>query len=364
MAYSTGAGNNLQDLMDAVRGFALGLGWTIDVWSTADQRLYLSKGVCKAAWQWGSTNWTEYLLDGNTAIIADGWVRGTLSSGPLTNVEPSSLPGAAGPRAGYFYGFCGTNDLTGPYIGWHLFSDAAGNYIHVTVQTAADRYAHFGFGVGDNLGLSHSGVAYMYGDGARYYWRHKSLSTPTSDYNLDYNDAGIIGPMFSYTSGPYAYNSYFQAYTENGLPAGFTNSVAIPSYGSSSYENTSQRAVPLMTATSDLSSEDEYPSILGPGPRLLDAVIGNPPGGHSPYAPMAGFPLIVADESAINKCALGAVPDLRMINMTGITARQELALGLDTWVIFPKKRQANWSDSKTAEAVTSGQFGLALKKIL
>lgn len=54
MAYQIGTGANQQDLLDAVRAFALGLGWTIVEWNAGNKRLKLEKGLCHASWTWAT----------------------------------------------------------------------------------------------------------------------------------------------------------------------------------------------------------------------------------------------------------------------------------------------------------------------
>ncbi len=362
MAYQTGTGADQQDLLDAVRAFALGLGWTIVEWDAGNERLKLEKGLCHVSWTWGNTNQTAYDgYQGSSYVISDGWIRGGLSSSLVAGADLYAQPGSAG-TSSQNYNMVTIGDLTGPYIGWHLFSNASGDYIHVAVQTTADRWCHFGFGNADNGGLTHSGAAYLFGDGSPYYFRHSSSYAASSD-SLYYNDAGLVGPMWATGGERYTNNAYFHTYQEDAGPVGYANGICVPSYAYSTYERTSARAIPLMTPSTFLSTPSEYPTIYLFGGRLLDHLMVMEVPGHAPYVPMMGIPLMQTNTARTSAIALGSVADLRMINLTGLSAAQEVSLGTDVWVVFPTKRLTPWSDVKSAEACCSGYYGIAYKKI-
>jgi hypothetical protein len=363
MAYSTGTGANQQDLLDAVRAFGLGLGWTIVEWDTVNKRLKMSKGVCKIGLTWANFNVNSYSgYLGTLTVISNGSISGSLTSSLTAGTTIQSEPGSSGNNTDAGWGF--SHGLQGPYTGWFLFSNATGDYIHVVVQTSADVYVHFGFGNADKGGLSHSGVAYFYGDSGPIYWRDNSASLPSNDAT-EYNDPGLIGALWNTTSY-YAYQASFQLLAVDALPAGFVNNVAHPSYYNATYNyRDTSIAAPMKTKSVANSSPSEYPALVSAdqGARLLDNVIELSAPGHTSYVPMHGVPFIISNSARTSAVAVGACPDWRYINMTGMSPQQEITLGSDVWKVFPVRRQSAWTEAKVVESLQSGQFAVALKKI-
>lgn len=361
MAYATGTGANQQDLLDAVRAFALGLGWTVVEWDTVNKRLKMSKGACKIAFTWTNANVTAYTgYLGTPYTVDNGIIWGTLTSSLTLGTAITNEPGSSGLNTDD--GWVTAHGLSGPFTQWFLFSNATGEYVHVVVQVSADHYVHFGFGNVDQNGLTHSGAAYLYGDGGPVYWRESS-AYPTGDTAVDYNDPGMVAAIFS-SSAYYTDTSCFQLLAVDALPAGYVNNVAHPSYiGFGSYRDTAI-AHPVKTKSIYLSNPTDYPTTSqGTGARLMDNIVEMSAPGHTPYVPMHGVPCIISNSARTAGVAVGSVPDWRYVNMSGMSPQQEITLSTDTWKIFPCRRQSAWSEAKTVESLQSGQYAVALKKI-
>jgi hypothetical protein len=362
MAYATSGGGNIQALVNAIRDFAVGLGWT-NAGSGTNSRggyQFLQKGICNVAMEWITTGtyFTYTTSGGAGSNIADhrlraftgsginasrttyyghpGYPNGTVEySGSLTSVRPT---------------LCGveTNNLTGPLSAWHLFSNATGDYIHVAVNTNADFWSHFSFGLVDKGAMTHSGAAYVAG-ATNYYARDNNNADP--GYSpLNYNKPSSQRPIFS--------DVYTQLYIPDALPveSGFTT-IAMPSFG---WPSTAGSCVHYPLAFRDGPSY--FPSNDGLGAALLDHVAGASAPTWSGQVPLYGIPSIIRRNDDGKIITVGMYPDVRYVNMTGLLPGQEITLSGTTWKVFPIMRQEPWSSSRTLFVATSGQYGVAYKK--
>lgn len=364
MAYSTGTGANQQDLLDAVRTFAIGLGWTVVLWDTTNKRLYMEKGACHLALEWYNVNVNTYV--GTTlTVVSEGRIRGTLCKTLTTAIDYSAFVGniAVSGQTANAPLVVGGN-LQGPYTGWFLFSNATGDYIHIVVQTSADMYTHIGFGNADKGGMTHAGAAYLFMDGGRYWFRQLATTTAPTSSSIEHNKPGKSASLFGDKINRIGNSACYCIYVEDALPSGFTNQLCMASHWTSvSYSRTAQQAHVLKTLnTNYYNTASLYPESTGLGGALLDGVITMSGAAYAPYVPMLGVPLIVTNAGYTLACAVGSIPDMRMINLTALGAGQELALSADTWKVFPQMRQADWT-AYNGEVATSGQFGIAFKKI-
>lgn len=368
MAYATGTGSNQQDFLDAVRSFALGLGWTINRWDTTAKRFYLSKGLCRVCLLWENVNISIYLPGATTTTtVSEGRIRGSLvgtigaaddySTFAGCTIKSGQLASASSPHVLM-------SGMQGPYVGWHLFSNASGDYIHAIVQTSADMYTFIGFGNADKGGLTHSGAAYMFADAGNYWYQASSASNAGSSSQHYQNKAGVQASLFV-QAGFRNTSAAFHIYTENALPVGWTNSVgmAAGTY-SATYFASSQTAMGIRSARNEYNKPSDYLQ-NGTEFRLGDPILTMSAPGYSPYVPMLGIPIIAISANNAQACAIGSVPDLRLINLSSLTPQQEFTLGADVWKVFPQLRQTSWSESNANGFLlpTSGQFGIALKKV-
>lgn len=370
MAYATGSGATGMDFLDAVRSFAVGLGWTAAKWDTTNNLLYISKGLCRVAIQYFTASITVW--NGTTSsAVTEGHLRGTLCQAFGTGIDWYNFAGAAvaastrGRDSGPTFL---ASKMQGPFVQWFLFSNATGDYIHCIMQDGSDTYNYFGFGNGDKGGLTHSGVAYVFADGGRYWYQESTSAAWTpgeQKQRIYFNKPSSNGGNFLTPDARRFSTTTFQLYTENALPAGFVNNQAVAAV-SNSYSRTAQRCLPLRTRFNfSVNLPSQYPNYdSGSGGNLLDNIITMEQPGYTSFVPMLGMPLVFTNLALTQYCAVGSMPDIRMINLTGLSPQQELSLGSDVWKVFPLMRQSGWQQSLMELAPSSGQYGIALKKIV
>lgn len=76
------------------------------------------------------------------------------------------------------------------------------------------------------------------------------------------------------------------------------------------------------------------------------------------------IPCIRQSSTASQMVYCGDFPNVRAINMEGMTPSQEIALSTDVWKIFPIGRQTAWgSKAELGFQYSTGQYGLAYKKV-
>lgn len=122
MAYSTGISSSISDLVTAVISFATSNGWTSgSSWTSGSYSLVtISKNSVHFVFQYKSD---ELFI--NTA-------KGVTGSGLATaQTNAVSLN-------------CEVRPITGPHVGYHLFTD--GVALHVAVEVATNSFTHFSFG--------------------------------------------------------------------------------------------------------------------------------------------------------------------------------------------------------------------------
>lgn len=357
MAYSTGSGTNLLAFMQALRDFAFGQGWTIAKWDTSGLLLFMSKGQCFASFHGiaGQTVVDFNNPPGNTS--PDSFIYGCLA----TSLNASSTtywnqPGSILTSETSFARF-NTNDLQGSFASWHFFSGNGTtdpDYIHCSVQSAADRWTHISIGNVDKGSYTHSGVGYL--SALNYTWTRTDAGGPTTPNN-GYNDPSSTNPtgghslIFGGTYGATGRSAGFY-YAPNALPVG-GGFAPIGSVQPGNYHMTFRGNNPgVLIAGGSISTGFSDRAVLG---------IPTPVGQRTP---LTALPLFVYNGSTLNQILhLGDYPNVRLCNMSGLVAGQEVAFGADTWKIFPLKRQSSWEAIGTVQACVSGQFGIAYKKV-
>ncbi len=319
MAYETGIATSLFDLLDKIRLFAIGQGFTQNEFTVVDsttKRLFMQKDTSNGG------GLTFYF--GIEAFVSSGATSTELRIRGATGYTPSaalsSQPGA--PSRSAVMNRVGN----GPYVAYHLFSDAAGDYVHCVLEYSAGFFSHLVFGQLDKYGAyagGHYCDATFIGTNAndhdnylsgysRPLFDNYTSSSPSSGQvsaNLELN----IWRMFESSSGN---SSTFDVYG-NGR-AGLTSRLLV-----GSQPNTLNLATPLI-------------------PIYIFTDIGGPNSG--------------------NRAPLGVVKDLRLVWMQSFAVGQEVALGSDTWKVFPIYRRSNLQNTND-DLPNSWQLGYAYKKV-
>lgn len=373
MAYSTGgSGGAMVDLMDAIRAFALGLGWTIDKWDSTDRLLFMTKGLCTVT-MWGDTTRTARIYygangSGTYTSPADHriyFAMGTSNNGALTtyyNHPGSPVTSDYDNDAPYVMG------MNGPFIAWHLFADpTVSDHIHVVVQISAEVYMHFSFGHVDKKGLTHSGVAYVTATPAYYY---RNVSNYTNGTSGSFNAPDTHHVPFAYGSGqtflPASYNNSPPIILKHSdaWPATWMGPVASAAGVGNNYGLT----LPTID-TGEVYRPEQWPRAVSGQGHLLNCVVAAEPAPYSNVLPLFPIPVLRNhyDSSVGNNsrriCYVGDFPNVRLCNMTNLIPGQEITVGSDTFKVFPTLRQGPWTDRLAVNAPLSGQFAIAYKKV-
>jgi len=367
MAYTVGSGATTADFMDALRSFAVGLGWTINRFDATAKRLYMAKDACRVCFSWKSYNITSY-DSGSAVVIQEGIIQGSLVASFGTGDAYNTFPGAGSKVAlstslttiGGEYSVL-MSYMQGPFVNWFLFSNANGDYIHAIVQVGSDRYRFLTFGNVDKGGLSHSGAAYLSSDGGDNWFRGNTGSTN----EFYYADPRYCSSHFGITSNARFSMSHTQMFSIDALPLGFDNNVGFGTYNynaSTSKVQTLQHVMQLRRAvwiSDNYPSKESFSSSCG----LLDNVVASAAPAWAQNVPLFGLPLVAINSANTQACCVGSVPDFRLVNMQGMSPQQEIAITSDTWKIFPVIRQDEWSNSRVHGNIRGGQYGFAIKKI-
>lgn len=370
MAYATGgSGGSLTDLMDALRLFAAGLGWTIDKWDAVNRLLFMTKGICTVTMKGFTTDLVPVFTGVNgSGVFAnqpDHRLRFAMGTGntaalgtyhshpgsPVTTDLDADAPWVGG--------------LQGPYVAWFFFADpTVSDHIHVVVQITAECYAHFSLGFVDKKGMTHSGVAYVTAAPGVYY---RNVSNWLTGGGNAYNapSAQTIPFCSGGASQPASWegNAPIILKHVDAWPAGWLGPVA---YGSG--------AAPLFGL---MHRQLNHQLIDRPGlftaanaqqGCLLDCVVVSEPAPYSNIVPLFPIPVFrqhvtSLDANGDRLCYVGDFPNVRLLNMTNLLPGQEIAVDTDTYKIFPAVRQAAWADTNLVPQPSSGQFAIAYKKV-
>lgn len=349
MPYSTGTGLTIGDFIDALKTFTLAQGWTIGKYDTDDHQrlLFASKGACFVAMHWEAdvsafevaTRVSVYpaLTLGASTDTPDNRLHAVLG----TSLDNSKLygdwwqqPGNLSPQiaspGSESDAIC--NNLAGPFTAWYLFSNASGSYIHAVVQTG-ELFTHFSFGELEQGELTHGGVAYVTGT-INKWWKDQNTLNPAD-------------PAYNKPSGLVSYPTHRGVWSApDALPAGFP-----------AIHNMLDKITPAVR----YAEGPNYPSQMGNRLLSMHALASKPT--WSDVAPLFGIPFLIRNTANDQFCCPGFMPDMRLLNMEGMSPGEEIDFSGDTWKVFPHKRQTNWGDVGTVMAASSGQYAVAYKKI-
>ncbi len=304
MAYSNGTSTTMQNLFDNLSTFAVANGWTQD--HAAAGRLFLTKSTCSVAFRWSTTTPTVAAVYQHTAFIAAGTDPGnhTLDSGQGA-ISGTDATLAADRRV----------DLPNTTM-QHWFFEGD-DYIHVVVEASAGvAYRHFGFGILDKFG-TWTGGAYSYGQ------RH-SNDGGTGTLAVRADSASLMDGL---SNGTEVDN--FQATLHiSGLPSQGTSVWGLVSGG--------------IPTTNDRAGNLRHWIVggfrCGPTTGPLGRFSGTPLQGILPLTPLN---LFYRRPSASILNPLGTMPAVAAVNMKNYVGGQEVAVGGDTWVLFPTREKGS-----------------------
>lgn len=320
MAYETGISTSLFDLLDKIRLFAIAQGFTQNEFTVVDstvKRLFMQKDTSNgggltfyfgiAAVVTADSTITEIQMKGATGYTPGGTVGGQPGSPSLYAIMN---------RVG-----------NGPYVAYHLFSNAAGDYVHCVLEYSAGFFSHLVFGQLDKFG-SYAGGHYC---DATY------IGTNANDH--DYYLSTWSSPLFDGWGVSPSSRGHVSANLESNIWRMFAGS----SGSSSTFDAYGNGRAGL---TSRL--------LVGSQPNTLNLA--------TPLIPIYIFTDIGGTSSG-NRTPLGVVKDLRLVWMESFAAGQEVVLGSDTWMVFPIYRRSTFQNSGD-DMPNSWQLGYAYRKII
>lgn len=364
MAYQLTSAAGWRDLLSVIRTFALANGWT----SVYDQiaakgQMGIQKGNCRIAM--GSTRNSGDTADANTFNRTDVINGGTIPDAEISFALAQTLVAGTTRYWGHTGSLvttatdgdrCTVNDLAAanfPNV-W-LFSPADGNSIVVVVQTAADRFVTFAFGELDVRGLDQPRAGFCCG--ASYvFWPNQ---TNVADASYGPNNPGLGNNPQGMLGDSGQLNCF--------IPTGILNTSY--AHGITPPVIVANTSPGIYTSMNRQTSRSSQVSSNTAG-RLMDffmAVNNQSTTGGIPLHPLPFFLENGASESGIMTW-LGEIPDVRLVNLQGLSPGQEIRFASEIWTVFPWKRKGNPENMRgnvnPQAPVNTGDYGWAIKKVV
>lgn len=253
---------------------------------------------------------------------------------------------------------------------WHFFSDSTvSDHVHCAYSMAergVTYWHHISFGLIDNTGLTHHGVAYMVIDGminfvndvtAQSLWLNRSLLN-TNPF-LPYTDFGIDSGrnnsqwLFVNSGGsgfPVADNGSWPARNIVHDSVGF--GLVGQAYGNFR-DDEGQAQFNVVGTTGNGAVWDSCAFVATPNPV-------------SGFTSLGVIPVIartsVASQGEL--CVfLGQMPNFRHVRIDTLSAGDDITVGSDTWTVFPRKRKTSLDELDNSYTIGSGPGGWAYKKV-
>jgi hypothetical protein len=342
MTYSTGSATSMSDLRAKILTFATG-----DSWSTVSASWPISDGKCFV-----NTNIeTVSTFDAALGVSENK----TLIYGALGTSLPGTAPSSWWEMPG-FIGSSATDGAAHPkaygarsdasIAEYHLFSGggAAGTrYIHCALRNGADTWSHFSFGNADQKGLTHSGVGYIASSAI------PNFPTDASGGSTSNQPSNMQWPFNGGAGG--SANPATVYHCPNGLPVGFPQPIA----NRQGVRNTMLTAEIGTNAYAAGHNDQFY--------AQLSIALRSKPTPFNGRAAMYSCPIWAYDSTNVKYCWIGDYPNVRYMNMKGISAGDEIVLGSDTWKVFPVLRQNEAEAGNVVLGVSSEHMALAYLKV-
>jgi hypothetical protein len=305
IAYETGTATDTTDLINKLITFATANGWTVNTPSSG--RVFTKGGL------YFGLNWDA----------DDVWLCG--ATGYAAGSAWSAQPGASTnqPRS---------NDMAGPYQGYHFFTDSSPDYLHVVVETTAGIYKHFQMGQLIKHG-SFTGGEYV----CAVYWHPTIVTASTTPNNPD--------------------NAH------HAVPFDCEAGSATASHRSAVRADIDSKTNNWMAFRDADTWNGNYAKgcVRGQNRGILESLHERSPSEFNqitPFLPM----LICGDRPSSMTSPLGYVPDMRYVNMTNLTPASTITIGADEWIVFPLIQKTTVWGVSNSTTPSSGTYGLAYKK--
>lgn len=365
MAYLATSASDWRDLLNVIKSFAVTTnGWTaVYDQIAAKGQLGISKGNCFLAI--GATRNSGDTADANTFARTDAVNGGTVPDAEIRMCLGTSLtvgntkywghPGSPATSATDTDTVI-VNDLAGPFTNVWLFSPADGNAIHVVVQSAAERFTTFSFGLIDVKDLNQPRCGYCCGSSFTWWPNVADFSANSSSYfnwvQGSFHDWGFFG---------------YNAHQNTMIPAGLLNLAYTWGVTAPVVVASAAPSIANSIAVGDL------PSDFNSGTRalgMLDQFLRISNQATTGGIVLHPFPWIFENGTSDTGISawLGEIPEARLVNMTGINPGQEIKYASDIWVCFPWKQKGLYENSNFGPTplpiCNTQEYGIAFRKIV
>lgn len=324
MSYEAGTATNIADLFTKLSTFAVANGWTQD--HAASDRLFLTRSTCSVAFRWSTTTPTCAGVYQHTAFISSGTDPGNHTNdsgqGNISGTNATLLTGRHVPLV----------DSTMRY--WFFEFDT---YLHIVAEGAGTlTAAHFGFGILDKRG-TWTGGEYAYG------WRIDPAGG-TGDSAIRSASTHLLdGLAAAVATRPFVATVHCE-----GLPNQTASGKWGLAWGGVIADTSTDRG-----GTARESLQGGFRG--GPVARTFGRHGGSINSGIVPIYPVGVW---YDDRTLARWHELGWMLDVRGVNMRNFAFADEIAIGADTWVVFPSRYKTSVSSSGS----TRNQ-GIAYKKV-
>ena len=342
MGYQTGVANNIEDLLDKFRLFAIDEGWTVNRWATqlSGRALCIQKAGMFFNFHAGEN--ISMIINGSTSSGRSA-IRINGSDGYDGSAQwdrqpghPVRTSGTTGPT-GTNQGHCSVPMYfnAGPYPAYHFFS-FDDKTLHCEIEVTTGRFLRFGCGALDLFNpAAPGGGRYCYGVDGGY----PSDSETGSNTWLNPSTNGDNSAIGANGGTPELYPGRLADYSSNNNRSGAHLRCAFGSFDN--WAGSGRAGYTFL--------QQEFQ-----GGGCHDGVLRD----YSPD-PINNIGVLLPNMFAINRGneflqPVGIVPGMRMMDMTNYLPGDEFTLGPDTWKVFP------WFQKGSH---VSQQRGIALLKV-
>lgn len=230
--------------------------------------------------------------------------------------------------------FRGFQKLAGPYPNLYMFSNSAGDYVHIVLEWATGKFRHMTFGKISQFGTWPGGNgSYFCGT----YWDQGGLGQGGQEPIASANSAVHALP---FQNGP-AEDSFMLDWTLN-------------------YSNGTDNWIgPVEGTFGTVVRRRGRSSVRGGANRIYKNIQESLFTGLIPLGPIIVGAEKLSD-TPVTIRFIGQVPDMRTINIDHLAPAGEFAIGSDTWKVFPLSSK---NPPSVGDQENSLFAGLAYKKI-
>lgn len=320
MAYSSGTATSPNDLLDKLRIFLLANGWTVNLHTAlgAGYRLHVNKGALFLNFRSivAESLSSSLLVNAVGAATSDYAIAGYASTGFNAGSVWNDQPGGPKYSATMYGGFL--SKLNGTIPAYHFFSYAGNDEIFAVIEFEPLKYQLLAFGTI----AKYSGSAL----GGQWY------SFPSQTLTADHGDG-----MYYYTAPPML---PFRGSAQSGSQLIGASAIKANVDGVDGWAIDAMYVVsPFQLAAATLEGWDR---------EELDGSVSSIGWQNQLHS----YPVYIVRGGLVALSPFGEILGMRRLNITNFQPAEELALGADTWKIFPLYQKNGYS----------AQQGYAIKK--